>query len=263
MAHPRNQTSKKRTHSTTILTARSLDLLWSTLRTLFARDLLSLSSSCSRLGLLSLLRACSSSSLLLSFLDSSKSGGWSGLWSLSSSLLNHIEGSTNNGTLRLDCSAGSLLRNFLRDTLLVLSSEKDGPGNATGVLALEKERLGFAVLESEDLAITTNVKLALIILSAFLLKHKPYAQFPLRPAKFNLRCHARIANYREFVPFQGRSSLRRRCRRKYAYWRFVSTVCFVDSNTTQVVSGRSWMSLISSFLNTKIICGKLAYPKLL
>jgi hypothetical protein len=50
---------------------------------------------------------------------------------------------------------------YLRDTLLVLSSEENGPGNATGVLALKEERLGFAILESEDLAVTTDVELAL------------------------------------------------------------------------------------------------------
>jgi hypothetical protein len=50
---------------------------------------------------------------------------------------------------------------YLRDTLLVLSSEKDGPCDAAGVLALEEKRLGLTVLESEDLAVTTNVELAL------------------------------------------------------------------------------------------------------
>jgi hypothetical protein len=43
----------------------------------------------------------------------------------------------------------------------VLSSEKDGPSNATGVLALKEEGFSLAVLESEDLAITTDVELAL------------------------------------------------------------------------------------------------------
>jgi hypothetical protein len=56
---------------------------------------------------------------------------------------------------------------YLRDTLLVLSSEQDGPCNATGVLALQEEGFGLAILESEDLAITTDVELALhTILSA-------------------------------------------------------------------------------------------------
>jgi hypothetical protein len=50
---------------------------------------------------------------------------------------------------------------YLRDTLLVLSSEKDGPCNATRVLALEEERFGLAILESEDLAVTTDVEFAL------------------------------------------------------------------------------------------------------
>lgn len=45
----------------------------------------------------------------------------------------------------------------------MLSSEKDGPCNATGVLALEEERFGLAILESEDLAITADVELALQI----------------------------------------------------------------------------------------------------
>jgi hypothetical protein len=52
---------------------------------------------------------------------------------------------------------------YLRDTLFVLSSEEDGPCDATGVLALEEKRLGLAVLESEDLAVSTDVELALLI----------------------------------------------------------------------------------------------------
>ena len=50
---------------------------------------------------------------------------------------------------------------YLRDTLFVLSSEKDGPGNTTGILALEEERLSLSILKSKDLAITTNIELAL------------------------------------------------------------------------------------------------------
>jgi hypothetical protein len=88
--------------------------------------------------------------------------------------------------LRLDCAARSLLgyflfvkdtlahhlrrkhrpgrggtKPYLRDTLLVLSSEEDGPGDTARVLALQEQRLGFAILESEDLAIATDVELAL------------------------------------------------------------------------------------------------------
>jgi hypothetical protein len=43
----------------------------------------------------------------------------------------------------------------------VLSSEEDGPGDTARVLALQEQRLGFAILESEDLAIATDVELAL------------------------------------------------------------------------------------------------------
>jgi hypothetical protein len=43
----------------------------------------------------------------------------------------------------------------------VLAAVKDGPGDAAGVLALEEEGLGFAVLEAEDLAVATDVKFTL------------------------------------------------------------------------------------------------------
>lgn len=50
---------------------------------------------------------------------------------------------------------------YLRDTLLVLATVEDGPGDAAGVLALEEKRLGLAVLETEDLAVATDVQLTL------------------------------------------------------------------------------------------------------
>ena len=50
----------------------------------------------------------------------------------------------------------------LRDTLAVLATEENSPGNAAGVLALEEERLGLAVLEAEDLAVATDVQLTLV-----------------------------------------------------------------------------------------------------
>lgn len=43
----------------------------------------------------------------------------------------------------------------------MLSSEKDGPCDSAGVLSLEEQRLGFAILESEDFAVATDVELAL------------------------------------------------------------------------------------------------------
>lgn len=74
---------------------------------------LSLGGTCSTLCLLGLLCALGSSLLLLALLDSSETSGGTGLWSLRSSLLDNVEGSTNDGTLSLDCAAGSLLGNFL------------------------------------------------------------------------------------------------------------------------------------------------------
>lgn len=43
----------------------------------------------------------------------------------------------------------------------MLSPVEDGPGDAARVLALEEERLALAVLEAEDLGVTTDVELAL------------------------------------------------------------------------------------------------------
>jgi hypothetical protein len=49
----------------------------------------------------------------------------------------------------------------LRDTLLVMPAEEDSPRDPAGVLALEEEGLGLAILEAEDLAVTADVQLAL------------------------------------------------------------------------------------------------------
>lgn len=66
-------------------------------------------------------------------------------------------GAVRGRGLRSRIGSGS----YLSDTLAVLATVQDGPGNATGVLALEEEGLGFAVLESEDLGVATDVELAL------------------------------------------------------------------------------------------------------
>jgi hypothetical protein len=50
---------------------------------------------------------------------------------------------------------------YLGDTLAVLFAVEDGPCDAAGVLALQEERLGLAVLEAEDLAVATDVDLTL------------------------------------------------------------------------------------------------------
>ncbi len=43
----------------------------------------------------------------------------------------------------------------------MLSSVERSPGYSARVLALEEEGFGLAILESEDLAVTTDVELAL------------------------------------------------------------------------------------------------------
>lgn len=67
----------------------------------------------------------------------------------------------------------------------MLSSEEDGPGNAARVLALEEQRLGFAILEPEDLAIATDVELALYT--------KPSASYSEIPCPRSPMRHPRIA----------------------------------------------------------------------
>lgn len=66
---------------------------------------------------------------------------------------------------------------YLRDTLAVLATVENGPGNAAGVLALEEEGLRLAVLESENLAVATDVELTLYVrcwsASNLLLKPSP------------------------------------------------------------------------------------------
>ena len=49
----------------------------------------------------------------------------------------------------------------LCDTLLMLPPEQDGPRNATRVLALQEEGLGFAILEAKDLAVATDIEFTL------------------------------------------------------------------------------------------------------
>ena len=43
----------------------------------------------------------------------------------------------------------------------MLPPEQDGPRNATRVLALQEEGLGFAVLEAKDLAVAADVEFTL------------------------------------------------------------------------------------------------------
>lgn len=95
------------------------------------------------LGSLGLLLGLGLLLLILSGLDGLLTGGLTGLWLHGSSLLDHVEGGTDNGTLALDGTSGSLLSDLLGDALLVLSSVNDGPGDSSRVLSLQEQRLAL------------------------------------------------------------------------------------------------------------------------
>lgn len=60
----------------------------------------------------------------------------------------------------------------------MVPAEQDSPGDPAGVLALEEKRLGFAVLEAEDLAVTTDEQLTLEDISQC-----PISRCPLYPRR--------------------------------------------------------------------------------
>lgn len=74
----------------------------------------------------------------------------------------------------------------LRDTLPVLSSVKLSPGNSARVLALKEQRLGLAVLETEDFAVATNVELALF-------SHRQPI-LPLCCTEISFRCRSKLSD---------------------------------------------------------------------
>jgi hypothetical protein len=113
------------------------------------------------LGLLGLLGGISSLLLLLSVTEGSSAGSGTDLGLLVALGADGLPGSTDDGTLVLDGAAGALLGNLLRDTLLVHAAEKDGPGDLTGVLALQEQRLGLAIDETERPAVDADVNLTL------------------------------------------------------------------------------------------------------
>ncbi|GAO51471.1 hypothetical protein G7K_5571-t1 [Saitoella complicata NRRL Y-17804] len=96
---------------------------------------------------------------LLSLRNSLSTGRRAGLRALGPLLLDHIHGSTNNGTLSLDGTAGTLLLNLDLNTLLVHATVENGPGDLAGVLALEEEGGVLGGLEAEDLGVTADVEL--------------------------------------------------------------------------------------------------------
>ena len=96
------------------LTSPCLHLWCGTLGTLLA-DLGGLASCTggSLFSLLSLLCGLRGGLLLLAFLDGGAACSGTGLGTLAAALLNHVERGTDDGTLVLDCAAGTLLGDFL------------------------------------------------------------------------------------------------------------------------------------------------------
>lgn len=95
------------------LTGLGLDLGGNTLRSLLRHLRLTAAGAGSGLGLLRLLLALRLGLLLLAGLDGLVAGSLAGLRAQRSALLDHIERSTNDGTLGLDGAAGTLLGNLL------------------------------------------------------------------------------------------------------------------------------------------------------
>lgn len=136
------------------LTRGGVDLLESTLLTELGN--LGSGTGSSKRSLLSLSLSLLGLSSLLGKSQSLLSGSLSLSWLLVSLFLDEFQRSTDNWSLVLDGSSGSLLRGLLRDTLLVVSSVQDGPRNSSWVLSLLEQRSGLGGLESEDLGVTSD-----------------------------------------------------------------------------------------------------------
>lgn len=95
------------------LTRLGLDLDGRTLSTLLADDAATGGTLGGALGLLSLLDGGGLLLLLLALLDGGETGGGAGLGAHGALLLDHIEGSTDDGTLGLDGAASALLGDLL------------------------------------------------------------------------------------------------------------------------------------------------------
>ena len=138
-------------------------------------------------------------------------------------------------------------RPYLRDTLLVLSAEENGPGDAAGVLALEEEGFGLAVLETEDLAVTTDVEFTLFSPYQPPFCHPFSLQF-LHPFPLFLDFQSSLLSplsrpsailttgYFGGLPFQGKSSRRRKCLRRYACRRLRVVVGLMRSKSRSTLN---------------------------
>ena len=81
----------------------------------------------------------------------------------------------------------------------MLAAVEGRPGDAAGVLSLEEERLGFAILESEDLAVATDVELTL----------------STRSGQYIHRCQYKVPfHLQNDISTRPQADVHRRCQRK-------------------------------------------------
>lgn len=118
---------------------------------LLARNLGTSTTGTDRLGLVGLAGLSLGLLVLLALGDSGLAGGSTNLGLLVAAGVDLLERSTNDTTLVLDGLARALLGDLLSNSLLVESSVNDGPGDLTGVLALQEERLVLGADKAEDL----------------------------------------------------------------------------------------------------------------
>lgn len=136
------------------------DLTGTTLH-LLSRNLGTSTTGADRLGLVGLAQLGLGLLVLLALGNGGLASGSTHLGLLVSASVDLLERSTNDTTLVLDSLARALLGNFLGDTLLVESAVDDSPGNLTGVLALQEQRLVLGADKAEDLVVTTDVETTL------------------------------------------------------------------------------------------------------
>lgn len=130
-------------HLDTDLTGTTLHLL--------ARNLGTSTTGTDRLGLVGLAELGLGLLVLLALGNGSLAGGGTNLGLLVAAGVDLLERGTDDTTLVLDGLARALLGDLLGDTLLVESSVNDSPGDLTGVLALQEERLVLGADKAEDL----------------------------------------------------------------------------------------------------------------
>lgn len=126
------------------------DLAGTTLH-LLSRNLGTSTTGTERLDLVGLANLGLGLLVLLALGNGGLASGSTNLGLLVSASVDLLERGTDDTALVLDGLARALLGHLLGDTLLVKSAVGDSPGDLTGVLALQEERLVLGADKAEDL----------------------------------------------------------------------------------------------------------------